>query len=72
MSCRLTLEFSSPSRNHERVPLHGTVEDIVGDVQAYSESGVQHIAMEIAGDSFGDKLRAMERFINEVKPHSPD
>ena len=72
LSCRLTLEFSSPSKNHERAPLHGTVEDIVGDVQAYSELGVQHIAMEIAGDSFGEKLGAMERFMRKVKPHSPD
>ena len=55
----------------DRLPLHGTVEDIIGDIQAYGESGVSHIAMEIAGESFAEKFRVMERFINEVMPHAP-
>ena len=69
LSCRLTLDISGALGADDRLPLHGTSEDIISDVQAYAEAGVSHIAMEVAGDSFDDKFRAMDRFINEVKPH---
>ena len=42
----------------DRLPLHGTVEDIIGDTQAYGESGINHIAMEITGESFAKKYGA--------------
>ena len=71
LSCRLTLNISGTPGGDGRLPLHGTVEDIIGDIQAYGEAGVSHIAMEIAGESFAEKFRVMERFINEVMPHAP-
>ena len=47
------------------------MEDVIGDIQAYGEDGVRHIAMEIAGERFAEKFRVMERFINDVMPHAP-
>lgn len=72
LSCRATVNFTGSVGSAERPPLHGTTEDIIADVQAYGEAGVSHIIMEITGESFADKSRTMERFINEVKPHAPD
>ena len=53
-------------------PLHGNIEDVIGDLQVYAEAGAEHVIMEIAGESFADKFRAMERFMSEVKPRVPD
>ena len=71
LSCRVTLNFGNVSAGAERPPLHGTSEDIIGDLAGYAEAGVEHVIMEIAGDSFDDKFRAMDRFVNEVKPKVP-
>jgi probable F420-dependent oxidoreductase len=71
LSCRVTLNFSGATGDDGREPLHGTTEDIIEDVQAYGEAGVEHMIMEITGESFDDKFKAMERFVNEVKPHAP-
>jgi probable F420-dependent oxidoreductase len=68
LSFRGTLNFSGSSRTNYRAPLSGTTEDIIADVQQYGEIGVSHISMEVAGDSFSDRFRAMERFVTEVKP----
>jgi alkanesulfonate monooxygenase SsuD/methylene tetrahydromethanopterin reductase-like flavin-dependent oxidoreductase (luciferase family) len=62
------LTFSSAPTSGERQPLSGTAEDIIADVQAYAAAGVSHIIMEVAGDTYADKFRAMERFMTEVKP----
>lgn len=71
LSCRGTLNFSAPSNLGDRPPLHGTTEDIIDDVRAYAEAGVEHIIMEISGESYADKFGAMERFIKEVKAQVP-
>lgn len=68
LSFRGTLNFSGSSRTSERPPLSGSTEDIIADVQQYAEVGVSHISMEVVGDSYLDRLRSMERFVNEVKP----
>ncbi|MCI0824975.1 MAG: hypothetical protein J4N90_09510, partial [Chloroflexi bacterium] len=68
---RVTLNFGNVSAGAERAPLHGTIEDIIEDLAGYAEAGVEHVIMEIAGDSFDDKFRAMDRFVNEVKPKVP-
>ena len=65
------LTFSNTVASGDRLPLQGTTEDIIADVQEYAEAGVSHLIMEIAGDTYADKFRAMERFINEVKPRVP-
>lgn len=62
------LTFSNTVTSGDRLPLQGTTEDIIADVQEYAEAGVSHLIMEIAGDTYADKLRAMERFMKEVKP----
>ena len=49
--------------------MQGTTEDIIGDVNEYAAAGVSHIVMEIAGDTYPDKLRTMDRFMTEVKPY---
>ena len=71
LSCRATLNFAAPSGSGDRPPLHGNTEDVIGDLQGYAEAGVEHIIMEISGESYAEKFRAMERFINEVKPRAP-
>jgi probable F420-dependent oxidoreductase len=71
LSWRGTLSFSGAATSEERPPLHGTTEDIIADVQEYAQAGVSHMIMEIAGDTYGDKFRAMERFLEEVKPRVP-
>lgn len=62
------LTFTNIAASGDRLPLQGTTEDIIADVQEYAEAGVSHLIMEIAGDTYADKLRAMERFMKEVKP----
>ena len=68
LSFRGRLNFSGGSVTNARDPLSGTTEDIIADVQQYADIGVSHISMEVVGDSYSDRLRAMDRFINEVKP----
>jgi probable F420-dependent oxidoreductase len=65
------LTFSNTVASGDRLPLQGTTEDIIADVQEYAEAGVSHLIMEIAGDTYADKFRAMERFMEEVKPRVP-
>ena len=67
VSIRGTLSFSSPG-DGQRLPLQGSVGEIVADLGRYAQVGVSHAIMEIPGDSFADKFRAMERFQAEVKP----
>jgi probable F420-dependent oxidoreductase len=68
LSFRGNLSFSSAKAGVERPPLSGTVEDIISDLQEYAEAGVGHVIMEISGESFDDKFKAMDRFINEIRP----
>ena len=70
LSFRGTLNFSNESGS-ERPPLHGNAEDIAADFQEYARVGVSHAILEIPGESFADKFRAMERFQAEVKPLVP-
>ena len=67
LSFRGTLNFTDGLAG-DRPPLHGTTEDIIADLQAYAEAGVDHAAMEISGETYADKFRAMDRFVAEVKP----
>ena len=32
---------------------------------------MSHVIMEIAGDTYDDIYRAMERFVEEIKPNVP-
>ncbi|PKB80326.1 MAG: hypothetical protein BZY88_08960 [SAR202 cluster bacterium Io17-Chloro-G9] len=70
LSFRGTLNFSDESGS-ERRPLHGNAEDIAADFLEYSRLGVSHAILEIPGESFPDKFRAMERFQAEVRPLVP-
>lgn len=70
LSFRGTLNFSNESGS-ERPPLHGNAEDIAADFQEYAQLGVSHAILEIPGESFADKFRAMERFQAEVRPLVP-
>lgn len=72
LSFRGNLDLSASSGNGDRLPLQGTVEDVISDLEQYSEAGVSHAIMEVAGDAFSDKFRMMERFANEVKPRFSD
>jgi probable F420-dependent oxidoreductase len=65
------LTFASGPAPAQRTPMHGTAEDIIADIHAYAQAGVSHIIMEVSGDTYTDKLRAMERFVSQVKPHAP-
>jgi len=69
LSVRVNLSFSTPDTAEPRPPMQGTTEDIIGDVNEYAAAGVSHIVMEIAGDTYPDKLRTMDRFMTEVKPY---
>jgi len=68
LSFRGRLNFSGGSGTNARDPLSGTTEDIIADVQQYADIGVSHISMEVVGESYSDRFRAMDRFMNEVKP----
>ena len=68
VSFRGTLSFTSGATAGQRPPLHGSSEDIIADLQEYSEIGVDHAVMEITGDSYSDIFRSMERLMIEVKP----
>lgn len=69
LSLRANLSFTTSSP--ERLPLQGNAEDIITDIQDYAAAGVSHIIMEIPGNSYPDKFKAMERFLEEVRPHAP-
>jgi alkanesulfonate monooxygenase SsuD/methylene tetrahydromethanopterin reductase-like flavin-dependent oxidoreductase (luciferase family) len=71
LSLRANLSFASAADSHQRLPLQGNTEDIIADVQDYAAAGVSHIIMEVPGDTYADKFRAMERFLKEVRPHAP-
>jgi probable F420-dependent oxidoreductase len=71
LSFRGTLSFDGDANGGQRPPLSGTTGDIVADVHRYAEVGVEHIIMEVAGDDYSDKFRAMERFVREVRPRIP-
>jgi len=68
LSFRGRLNITSDSLTPERAPLTGTIEDIIADVQQYSDVGVSHISMEVVGESYSDRFRSMERFMTEVQP----
>ena len=70
LSFRGTLNFSDESGS-ERRPLYGNAEDIAADFLEYDRLGVSHAILEIPGESFADKFRAMERFQAEVRPLVP-
>ena len=71
LSFRGTLRFASAPTTGERPPLHGSAQEVTADLQEYSEGGVSHVIMEIAGDTYDDIYRAMERFVEEIKPNVP-
>jgi probable F420-dependent oxidoreductase len=71
LSLRANLSFASAADSHQRLPLQGNTEDIIADVQDYAAAGVSHIIMEVPGDTYADKFRAMECFLKEVRPHAP-
>ncbi len=71
LSLRGTLNFAPDATNGQRPPLHGSTEDVISDLQEYTAAGVEHILMEISGDSYADKFRSMKRFITQVKPKVP-
>jgi len=68
LSFRGRLNFFGGAGTNAREPLSGTIEDVIADVQQYADIGVSHISMEVVEDSYADRFRAMERFVNEVKP----
>ncbi len=70
LSFRGSLDFSS-STGVQRAPLQGNAEDIIADLEQYAQAGVSHGIFEVAGESYADKFRTMERFMKEVKPHVP-
>ena len=59
VSFRATLKFSGDTTAGQRPPLHGSPEDIIADLQEYSEAGVDHTIMEISEDSYADIFRSM-------------
>ncbi len=71
LSFRGNLKFASASTPGERPPLQGTTREVIADVEEYARVGVSHIIMEIPGDTYTDKFRAMERFLKEVKSRVP-
>ena len=71
LSVRGTLNLTGDATSGQRSPLHGTAEDVIADLQEYSEAGVDHAVMEISGESYTDKFRSMEQFMTQVKPRVP-
>ena len=71
LSVRANLSFGGSAAAEGRLPLQGTAEDIIADLQEFADTGVSHVIMEIPGDSFAEKFKAMERFMEEVKPNVP-
>ena len=70
LSFRADLEFGSAGPA-ERPPLQGSTGQVIADIQQFALEGVSHMIMQIAGESYSDKFRTMERFMNEVKPRVP-
>jgi probable F420-dependent oxidoreductase len=70
LSFRGRLDFSRAS-GPQRTALQGTAAEIVADLQEYAGAGVTHAIMEIPGESYPAKFRAMERFQREVAPLVP-
>ena len=71
LSFRGNLLFSDSTSAEGRLPLQGSVEDIIGDIAEYANVGVSHIIMEMPGASFAEKFEAMERFQSDVVPFVP-
>ena len=68
LSFRRDLRFAAASTQGPRPPLQGTADEVIADLREYAEAGVTHIILDIPGDTYREKLRAMERFVKEVKP----
>ena len=71
LSFRGTLKFTSTATLDERPPLQGTFQEVIADLQEYSEAGVSHVIMEIAGDTYDDIYGDMEQFVEKIKPTLP-
>ena len=71
ISFRGTLSFADANTSGERPPLQGTSNEITADLREYEDGGVSHVIMEIPGDTYDDIYRAMERFVEEVRPNVP-
>ena len=69
ISFRATLDFSNTANRDQRPPMQGATEDIIADLQQCAEAGADHAVLEIAGETYDDKFRSMERLISEVKPN---
>ena len=70
VSFRGTVNFTGDAIAGQRPPLSGSTEDVIADLQEYSEAGVDYAVLGISGDSYADIFRSMERFITEVKPRA--
>ena len=71
VSFRGTLSFSTGGEHDPRAPLQGAPEEIADDLRQFAEAGVDHVVLEVPGETYGDIFRAMERFMSEVKPAVP-
>ena len=51
-----------------RATFTGTPEQVAGDIRSFEELGVRHMTMTFPGETLGEVVEAMERFVSEVKP----
>ena len=70
---------SDPSLYSNELPLLGTVEKVVGNLEGFRDAGVGYLVMdtfygipELHGETVDSILRTMERFATEVIPQFPD
>ena len=54
----------------QRRPLTGTPQQIVDDIKRYAEVGVRHVMVNLQGETLGQTLERMQRFVDGVMPRT--
>lgn len=69
ISLRGTLEVTDRPLPDTRSPCTGTPEQIVADVRAYQQAGVDHLVLGPRGNTLEEALGHIRRFARDVLPH---
>ncbi|RMF86890.1 MAG: TIGR03619 family F420-dependent LLM class oxidoreductase [Nitrospinota bacterium] len=64
---RCPLRFTDTA-DTTQLPFTGTAAKIQEDIRTYQALGVEHIVLDLTGDSLSERLEDMERFASTVRP----
>jgi probable F420-dependent oxidoreductase len=67
LSSRVRVELDGPARSSVYT-MHGTAADVAGEIRAFAEAGVDHLALAFPERHPEGLARAVDRFVGEVLP----